>query len=353
MRSTLDEVLTTLRDLEIYVQSIGPVNTALAAIADPSVSGYLTVRRQLDGAAFIVVLYAAFEKFVEDLVWSHTELTSASVTYDELADALRTKHLQQSASLLAKGRLGEGRYANLTSVNAIANLHQCVSGVQPYTLNRHAVLYHENNLRPNSVKDIFALTGVPDINDRVRNAESLVQWNLAANTASGPPRRDTIEGHLNDIVELRNQTAHNGIALGQGLGSAEMQDHLEFMRAYCRALYEVVAGEYLDRSYVSKPGACTALGAFLEGPFHKPGGAVVVVSKPTCRTYIGQPILGKRNNRVDRWGTIQTIEVDGTSVSAVEAFNPAATVGLLVDFKLSNGTQLYLLPAKDDAVWKS
>ena len=68
MRSTFDEVLATLRDLDIYIQSIDPVNSTLASVADPTIHGYLTIRRQLDSAAFVVLLYAAFEKFAEDLV---------------------------------------------------------------------------------------------------------------------------------------------------------------------------------------------------------------------------------------------------------------------------------------------
>lgn len=351
MRSTLDEVLTTLRDLETYVNSIDPVNTALAAIADPLVSGFLTVRRQFDGAAFIVVLYAAFEKFVEELVWSHTELTSAAFKYDELADALRTKHMAQSGSLLTKGRFGAGRYANLTPGSVIANLHQCVSGGQPYKLNRHAVLHHDNNLRPAIVNEIFSLTGVADINDRVRNAESLEEWNLKVTAAPGPVPAGSIEYRLNDIVELRNQTSHTGVASGQVLGSAEMQDHLEFMMAYCRALYAVVAGDYLDRAYVGKPGGATALGAFREGPYHKPQGDAVVVSTPACRTHIGQAVIGKLSNRVCRWGTIKGIQIDGKPVPAVEAGDPVPELGLQVDFELTTGTQLYLLPAKDPAVW--
>jgi len=350
MRSTLDEVLATLGDLETYVQSIDPVNTALAAIEDPIIRGYLTIRRQLDGAAFIVVLYAAFEKFVEELVWSHTELTSAAIKYDELADALRTKHMAQSASLLVKGRLGEGRYAKLTPVDAIANLHQCVSGGQPYQLNRYAVLHHDNNLRPATVKDIFSLTGVLNINELVRDDASLMQWSLKVVGASGPVPPGSIERRLNDIVDLRNETSHTGVASGQVLGWAEMQDHVEFMKAYCRALYAVVAGDYLDRAYILKSGASTALGEFIEGPYHQHGGAVVI-HKPACRTYIGQPVIGKSDNRVGWWGAIQEIRIDNKPVSAVEAGDPAATLGLRVNFKLTKSTQLYLLPAKDDAVW--
>lgn len=350
MRSTLDEVLATLQDLETFVKSIDPVNTALATLTDPLVRGYLTVRRQLDGAAFIVVLYAAFEKFVEDLVWSRTKLEVAAVKYDELWEVLRNKHMERSATLLAKGYLGEGRYANLTPAAAIANLHQCISGIQPYELNQHAVLHHENNLRPATIQELFSLTGVSSINDLARQTEPLVQWNLQLTGILGPAQLSSIERHLDEIVKLRNQTAHTGVGSGQVLGSAEMQDHLEFIRAYCRALYVVVAGSYLDQAYIAKRGASTALGEFLEGPYRNHGDAIVV-HKPSCRTYVGQPVIGKRDNRVDRWGTVQEIRIDNKPIPVVEAGDSAAKIGLRVDFKLTKGTQLYLLSAKDHAVW--
>jgi hypothetical protein len=220
--------------------------------------------------AFVVVLYAAFEKFVEDLVWSHTGLVSAVVKYDELSESLLKKHLEQSATLLAKGRLGEGRYANLTPAAAIANLHQCVSGIRPYKLNQHAVLYHENNLRPSVVQGLFALTGVSGISELARCTAPLVQWNLKVTGVSEPVPLSSIERHLDEIVELRNQAAHTGVASGQVLGSAAMQGHLEFVRAYSCALYDVVVCDYLERRYVQRTGESTALGKFLSGPLAEP-----------------------------------------------------------------------------------
>lgn len=77
----------------------------------------------------------------------------------------------------------------------------------------------------------------------------------------------------------------------------------------------------------------------------------MVVRKPTCRAYLGQPVVGKRANRVDRWGTIQEIQVDGKPVAAIEVGDPAMEIGLRVDFELTKGMKLYLLPTKDDAVW--
>ena len=65
---------------------------------------------RLDYAAFIVALYTAFEKFVEDLAWSHAEIEASRNKYAGLSEKLRDTHLRGSAELLTRSHLGEGRY---------------------------------------------------------------------------------------------------------------------------------------------------------------------------------------------------------------------------------------------------
>jgi hypothetical protein len=349
MRSTLDEVLMTLSDLETYVKSINPVNKVLADITDPIVSGYLTLRRRLDYAAFIVALYAAFEKFVEDLVWSHTEMETGAVAYQDLPDELRRKHLVQSASLLTKGQLGEGRYADLTRADAITSLHQCESGLHPYKLNRHAVLYHENNLRPDTVTGLFSLTGVSDIHELARHAAPLVQWNCKVqglDAANGEPVPLTLIAlRLQDIVGRRNQVAHNGGDPGDVLGVNEMEEHLGFVRAYCRSLYMALAGSY----YIRKPDISVPLGKFLEGPLQK--NRVVVVARPSCRVERGQPVVGEIEGLVKRWGRVERIQIDNVDVPFVEDDDPTKTIGLEMSFAVTRRTKLYLLQSRDYVTW--
>ena len=68
MRSTFDELEKELKQLSDLVASIAPVNLALAEHPDSLVRQYVMIRRRFDYAAFVVALYASFEKFIENLV---------------------------------------------------------------------------------------------------------------------------------------------------------------------------------------------------------------------------------------------------------------------------------------------
>ncbi|TKD07871.1 HEPN domain-containing protein [Polyangium fumosum] len=353
MRSTLDEVLAILGDLEAFVYSIDKVNVLLASHADPDVRRHLNIRRRLDGAAFIVALYSAFEKFVEELGWAFAELEASVTSYTDLHEGLRYKHLKQSAELLARGRLGEGRrYAGLTEASVVANLHLCLSGQSPYRLNRDAVVYHEHNFRASVVQSAFSSLGIEKINESVRCIDALVNWYSAMQgvTPGDPVPLTTIDVRLEDLVEYRNQVAHAGSGSGSLLGPDDMRELLAFMKSYCISLHTVVVGEYLNRRYVKKSGASVNLGDILEGPFRKSGDAVVV-AKPGCRVSVEQPIFGVRDGRVDRWGQVKGIQVDGQDLHSVEVDSTAKSVGLRVDFRVTKGTQLYLLHGRDAVVW--
>ncbi len=117
MRSTLDELLTDLADLRALVESIAPVNAALAGHTDSLVRQFVMIRRRFEYAAFAVTIYASFEKFVEDLIAAYVRLQSARVDYAELPQSLTKKHLTGTAELLLRGRLGER--------NVSTRLRQC------------------------------------------------------------------------------------------------------------------------------------------------------------------------------------------------------------------------------------
>jgi len=106
VRSTLDELITELDELKALVASIGPVNAALVSHKDTVVKQYVSIRRRFDYAAFIVALYASFEKFVESLIIAYVRLEARRVDYATLPRKLTDKHLSGTAELLLRGRLG-------------------------------------------------------------------------------------------------------------------------------------------------------------------------------------------------------------------------------------------------------
>lgn len=352
MRSTLDALLADIRGLQIFVESVWEVYNTLARHENETVQASLNIRRRLDYTAFVVALYAAFEKFVDDLAWSHTELESSRNKYSELFEQLRNKHLRQSANLLSRRRLGEGRYTELSPTDVVENLHACLSGQNPYKLNRHAVVHHDYNLRSQVVQEVFSSLGINNVNELACRVDTMIEWYRTSEGLESysikevPPA--VIEYRLKDLVDRRNQVAHGGSDLNDSLDPGEMQVRLKFLEAYSRSLFSVLGGTYLHRYYIES-GVAISLGLPIEGPFKK--GSVVVVRKPPCRIFRGQPIIGVRQNRVDRWGEITEIQVADVTVESIDPDSATARAGLTADFKFTKGIKLYALEKRDDAVW--
>jgi hypothetical protein len=351
MRSTLDEILAVLDDLHAFASSVDSVHAALAGHRDPAISRHSSVRRRLDGTAFIVVLYAGFENFIEDLCWAFVEFQASSKSYAELHEKLRGKHLQQSVALLSKARLGEGRYAGLTDATIVENLHLCLSGQSPYKLNRDAVIHHEGNFRADIVNKAFGVLGIENLHHSLRTVEPLVQWHAATHGAppDDPVPLRTIEQRLESFVTHRNQVSHSGAGPSNLLGRDDMLELVAFVRSYCLSLYELVAREFVTHRYVMNRTVAVTLGPMVEGPFKR--GTVAVVNRPPCRVYVNQPIFGVRAGRVDGFGWLKEIKVEDQSVESIEVGSEVSTIGLRVDFRIADQTVLHVLPDRDHIVW--
>jgi len=110
VRSNIQEIDRELAEIRALIESISPVNAALQGSGDMKVQSFLSVRRRFDYSAFVVALYASYEKFTEDLVASFARVTAARRKYSSLPKKLLEKHSRKSAEIIARGRLGEGRY---------------------------------------------------------------------------------------------------------------------------------------------------------------------------------------------------------------------------------------------------
>lgn len=118
MRSTFDELSKELDELKALVASIVPVNSALTGHQDSMVRQYVIIRRRFDCAAFVVALYASFEKYIEDLVAAYSRLQTRRLQYADLPETLVKKHLLVTAELLYRGR--SGRAVTQVSENSMS-----------------------------------------------------------------------------------------------------------------------------------------------------------------------------------------------------------------------------------------
>lgn len=161
-------------ELRALVESIAPVNAALADHQNSLVRQYVIIRRRFDDAAFTVALYASFEKFIESLVAAFARLESRRVKYTELPSKLVKKHLLRTAEMLSRGHLGEGRYIGLSELDVVKNLFECLSDAGPYSLNDAAIVAHDANLRVGEIDALFATIGIENVCERVRQTDALL-----------------------------------------------------------------------------------------------------------------------------------------------------------------------------------
>jgi hypothetical protein len=350
VRSTLDEFTKELAELRSLVESILPVNMALAGHADFIVRRYLAVRRRFDYASFIVALYASLENFLENLVAEFATLAAQRKPYSALPNNLTQKHMAKSVELLARARLGEGRYIGVQAVDVVKNLYDCLTDTSPYSLNRMAVVAHDLNLRPSEINALFRAIGIEQICDLVRRVDAMVAWYNATHFLVEIPPDSvpsvTIEERINGVVERRNLVAHRGGNPDDLLGPDEMSDMLGFVEALSKSIFAVVAAKYLEERYV---GSYLALLLRLrEGPYKK--GRVVVVNRPSQRLSVGQPVFVLMSPEA-RWGRIVSLQINDNPITSLDQDTDATDVGIGLDFKCPKDTTIYVLRVEDDVVW--
>lgn len=359
MRSTLDELITELAELKALVASIDPVNAALVGHKDTVVQQYVSIRRRFDYAAFVVALYASFEKFVENLITAYVRLEAGRVDYAALPKKLTDKHLAGTAELLWRGRRGDSRYVGLSELGVVKNLFECLSGAKPYELNEAVVIAHDANLRAGEVDALFGAVGIEQICERACRADAVVAWYCTAQGLDTPPqdgvKRTVLEERLKDIVERRNQVAHRGGNPMNLLGGADMREAVAFIESLAMSIFGLVVGRYLETRHDAASHGHVKL-ALRDGDGPLKGGTVVVVDKPAQRLFVGQPVFVLVESNGARWGRIQTLRVDDADVQELAANANAPTgVGVGLDFKFpkNSSAKLVALAADDPLIWST
>lgn len=353
MRSTLDELIAELMELETLVESIDPVNHALIDHDNTVVQRYVSIRRRFDYAAFVVALYASFEKFIEGLVAAYAQLESSRLQYTKLPEKLVKKHLTRTAEMLSRGRIGEGRYADLTEIEVVKNLFECLNGTMPYTLNRASVVAHDLNLRACEIDELFAVVGVEQMCVRIRRADAFVEWyqdvnGLSSVSQDGVPAA-IIEERIRDLVERRNQIAHGRGTPDELPGVDKMRETVGFIQAFAKSVFAITVGLYLRNHH---HGGIHLVQRQNDGPYKS--GKVVIINPPAQRIFRGQPIFALGETIGARWGRIQSLQVNDKDMPEIEANASAPNgVGVELDFKYPKSTDVKLiaLQTDDDMVW--
>lgn len=341
MHFILTELNAELANLRNFVQSIVPVNNVLANYPDSQIRQYLTLRRGYDYAAFVVALYASFERFCEALVSDYARCLSEIIPYSELPEALVKKHFNQAAEMLQKKQLGEGRYAGITQLSVTQTLFKCLSGDDEYNLLPIAIAAHDNNLRKNVLEKLFKDVGIDDILSKACSSDSIVQWykNIAQVDEVNADRiLSIVNSKLEDLVERRNEVAHRGGST-ELLGQEEMLELIDLLEAICVALLRFVYAEYVAIKIRKMPYATECI--LREKPYQS--GTVLVIDAPlNHRVYVGQPAFSLLSSTGIRWGKILSIKAEGNDVDSYLETGGGSPIGIMLDISMKGG-RAYIL----------
>lgn len=289
--------------------------------------------RVYDHCAVVTRLYAIYERFVEDLVTDWLGLLPGLFPrYSDLEERIRNTHQMGVGRLLID--LKKNRHEHLSIEEVIHGLFHGVTGEEEYELLSDAFLFHEQNLRKETLEKLLADAGIPNAwawIDKHRAVKNFVE-EIRGN-------QNTAEGELNELISYRNDSAH-GAPIDNFLGSNALLELCDFVESLCQALAELVTYQVIERK--KSIGQVREIGKITEW-FKNPKAAVAKVVETTLS--VGESLVLVSDTRsYCQLVTIESIKIqeNGKDVEKEQVEVTSETeVGLKFDLDARKDLLLY------------
>lgn len=194
--------------------------------------------RIYDHCAVVTRLYAIYESFVEDLISDWLVLLPQLFTcYSELDERIRSTHQMGVGRLLLD--LKKNRYEHLSIEEVIRGLFHGSIGGGEYELLPDAFLFHEQNLRKETLEKLFADAGIPNVWAWIEKHRAVKYF-----VEETRGNQNTAEGELNELISYRNDAAHS--SPDEVLSSNALLELYEFVETLCQALAELVTYRVIE-----------------------------------------------------------------------------------------------------------
>jgi MAE_28990/MAE_18760-like HEPN len=273
-----------------------------------------------DHCAAVTRIYAAYERFVSDLVGEYVRmLPKLYAKYSELPSNITKQHRKGIGHILSK--LGEtGRYKNIEEQAVVVQLATGLSGATSYTLLTEAFFIDRQNLRFEALLRLFSSLGFENAGIFIKGYPAIVDFISRERAEVG-----SVEKELQSFVDYRNEAAHKKV---ENLLSPEETGAVgRFICALGYALADLIKSEIYRRHMDLKHYSVVL--KILETCY---GGKVVVgVPDSGVSLRVGDEIVicGKE---VCRCATLEDIQLDGASVSETYG-DGVKEVGIKLDVK--------------------
>jgi len=283
-----------------------------------------------DHCATVTRLYAIYERFVEDLISSWLLLLPELVSnYSDLGDKIQNTHREGVGRLLLD--LNKNRYQHLSIKKVVEGLFSGVTGTEQYELITDAFLSHEQNLRKEILEKLLADAGIENAwkwVDKHRKIKYFIE-EIREN-------QKTAEEELKQLIDYRNEAAHGGV--DEILGTQELLDLGDFVKALCEALAELVSYQIiLQKLSIAK---AKEIGHITEW-FKKPRAAVASVADITL-TVGGSIWLVSETSSYCKLAKIESIQIDDIDKNEVKIASETE-IGLKLDTDAKKRLSLYVM----------
>ncbi|MDM9385134.1 MAE_28990/MAE_18760 family HEPN-like nuclease [Chlorogloeopsis sp. ULAP01] len=287
--------------------------------------------RVYDHCSAVTRLYAIYERFIEELISEWLVLIPGLFPrYLDLDQSIRNTHQIGVGRLLCE--LNKNRYEHLSIEEVVRGLFRGVTGEAEYELLADAFLFHEQNLRQETLEKLFANADIP-------NAWAWVVKHRAIKYFIEEIRgnQNTVEGELNELISYRNDAAH-GSPIDDLLGLNALLELCDFIEALCQALAELVTYQVIERK--KSIGQAREIGKITEW-FKKPKAAVAKIEETILSVGESLFLVGEAYCLL---ATIQSIQIDGVTKDKIQT-TTEMELGLKFDVDARKELRLYQLRA--------
>ncbi len=285
-----------------------------------------------DHCAAITKLYAIYENFVEDLVRDWLALLpEICPNYFDLEERIKKTHQTGIGRLLID--LNKKRYEHLLVEDVINSLHSGVSNFGGYELLPDAFLFHEQNLRRDTLDKLLADAGIKDSWVWIEKHQAIIDF---VEKIRGS--QNTAEGELKELIVYRNDAAHTTL-IDDFLGFNALLELCTFIENLCQALTDLFTYKVIERK--ERIGQAKYIGKITEW-FKKPQAGVAKVNN-TLLKIESSLFLVDENTAWCQSATVKSIKINDKSVNETQYIKEEVEIGLKFDINARPGLNLYIL----------
>jgi len=221
--------------------------------------------------AVITHLYSTYETFVEDALafW----LSKMPLYFQSVPDGLKNKYRLGISKIIRD--IDRRQYRHLELSDVLTKFLKSVNPNREWSFVTDALTMHENNLRRAELEGLFNTATYDSFWHDLENSPKVKKFLSDIDKS--------LEDHLDDFVNYRNEAAHGSPDELISLGA--LRDWIEFVMIVCKSIADIITLKILHLERERNPDC------ILGEVIHKYSGNISIVKCVRGSLYIGQQIF--------------------------------------------------------------